>query len=150
MIISTKTDDKSLCGLTFELHRGKRFKNFCFQQQSLLDSDERLSNPFSDLKTPMSAGYLQKKTFFSNFPKTRFKLKRSESDRTLPPVSNFVSHTGQNQDLDPFDDLVNVVDISLFLSTRQEKHMMKLRTLVNIFTFTHYSTLYKNMLFQLW
>ena len=128
---------------TVELHRGKNFKTLCFQQQSLLDSDERLSNPFSDLKTPMSAGYLQKKTFFSNFPKTRFKLKRSESDRTLPPVSNFVSHTGQNQDLD-------VVDISLFLSTRPEKNMMRLRILVNIFTFTHYSTLYKNMLFQLW
>ena len=135
--------------LTVEFHRGKMFKYFYFQQQSLLDSDERLSNPFSDLKTPMSAGYLQKKTFFSNFPKTRFKLKRSESDRTLPPVSNFVSHTGQNQDLKPFDGLVNVVDISLFLSTRQEKNMLKLRILVNIFTFTHYSTLYKNMLFQL-
>ena len=73
------------------------YKNInIFQQQSLLDADERLSNPFSDLKTPMSAGYLQKKTFFPNFPKNRLKLKRSESDRTLPPVGNFTSHSGQN------------------------------------------------------
>ena len=75
----------------------KIYKNInIFQQQSLLDADERLSNPFSDLKTPMSAGYLQKKTFFPNFPKNRLKLKRSESDRTLPPVGNFTSHSGQN------------------------------------------------------
>ena len=73
---------------------------YIFQQQSLLDGDERLSNPFSDLKTPMSAGYFEKKTFFQNFPKNRFKLKRSESDRTLPPVSNFTSHSGQNLEIE--------------------------------------------------
>ena len=84
--------------LSFQSRRGIIF--YIFQQQSLLDGDERLSNPFSDLKTPMSAGYFEKKTFFQNFPKNRFKLKRSESDRTLPPVSNFTSHSGQNLEIE--------------------------------------------------
>ena len=69
---------------------------------SLLETDERILNPFCDakdvrdgrdrdrhpdLKTPMSAGYLYKKSFFQNFPnKNRFKLTRSESERKLPPV----------------------------------------------------------------
>ena len=66
---------------------------------SLLETDERILNPFcesrdvrdgggrQDLKTPMSAGYLYKKSFFQNFPnKNRFKLTRSESERKLPPV----------------------------------------------------------------
>ena len=70
---------------------------------SLFETDERILNPFcdvrdirdggrdrerlQDLKTPMSAGYLYKKSFFQNFPnKNRFKLTRSESERKLPPV----------------------------------------------------------------
>ena len=65
---------------------------FLRQQNSLLETDERLCNPFtdlkasSDIKTPMSAGYLHKKSFFQNFPNTknRFKLTRSESERKLP------------------------------------------------------------------
>ena len=64
-----------------------------WKANSLLETDERLCNPFSDLKassdikTPMSAGYLHKKSFFQNFPnKNRFKLTRSESERKLPPV----------------------------------------------------------------
>ena len=60
-----------------------------FQQNSLAECEDKMTN-FSDakdLQTPMSAGYLYKKTFFQSFPnKNRFKLTRSESERRLPPA----------------------------------------------------------------
>ena len=61
------------------------------QQSSLVDPQEdRMTNSFSDVKdrdlqTPMSAGYLHKKTFFPPLAhKSRLMLRRSESERKLP------------------------------------------------------------------
>lgn len=63
--------------------------NSIFKQNSLAECEDKMTN-FSDakdLQTPMSAGYLYKKTFFQTFPnKNRFKLTRSESERRLPPA----------------------------------------------------------------
>ena len=52
--------------------------------------EDRMTNSFSDVKdrdlqTPMSAGYLHKKTFFPPLAhKSRLMLRRSESERKLP------------------------------------------------------------------
>ena len=57
------------------------------------EAEEKNVLPLRELKTPMSAGYLQKKTFFPNFPRNRLLLKRSESDRNLPPTRTEKSNT---------------------------------------------------------
>ena len=74
------------------------------QQSSLVDPQEdRMTNSFSDVKerdlqTPMSAGYLHKKTFFPPLAhKSRLMLRRSESERKLPAPVKYERGGGEPQ-----------------------------------------------------
>ena len=79
-------------------------------------------NSDKDIKTPMSAGYLHKKSFFTHFPanRNRFKLTRSESERKLPPVKTENNMTGKINNsvkfyLDTFPPQLNKVIFNLNL-----------------------------------